>query len=178
MERLTNHLTHPLLAGFVVASSTALFVRYGISFTLYLLHTWQVTTFHTIIFYGLLFVLAKAGVRGRSQRRPLMEKPSARREAIEDLPKQNSRLSGIWKVIWAFLGIFSVLWLTPALIIYWMYVYPYPNQMIGELVVLLSVAAAGIYFIGRDKQFPARVDKILFFAGACLGPAAVVLATL
>ncbi|MEE8399820.1 MAG: hypothetical protein V3S89_12500, partial [Desulfobacterales bacterium] len=139
MKSVIHHFTHPLLAGFVIASVIALFVRYGISFTLYLLHTWQVSTFHTIVFYAFLFVLAKAGVLGKSQRRTLMGKPSARLEAVEDQPKRPSGLSGVLNVIWTVLAIYSVLWLTPALIIYWMCTYPYPNQMIGEWVVLLSV---------------------------------------
>jgi hypothetical protein len=178
MDKLKDPLTHPLLAGFVVASLIALFIRYGISFTLYLLHTWQVSTFQTIVFYGLLFVLARAGVQGKSRRRPFMGMSSDGRGEMDGEPEQSSRRAGAYKVIWTVLAVYSVLWLTPALILYWIYAHPYPNQMIGALVALLSMITAGVYFIGNGKRFPARGDKILFFAGTCLGPAAVVFATL
>ncbi len=89
-----------------------------------------------------------------------------------------SKRAGLYRVIWTFLAVYSVLWLTPALIIYWMYAHPYPNQIIGTLVALLSMITAGVYFTGNGKRFSARSDKILFFAGTCLGPLAVISATL
>ncbi len=178
MGRLKEYFTHPLLAGFVIASCIALFVRYGISLVLYLFHTWQVSAINTIVFYGLLFVLAKVGARGRSQRRTLRRRASDRLEAMGGESAEPSRWAGVLKRIWTLLAIFSVLWLTPALILYWMYSYPYPNQMTGVLVALLSVIASVVTLIGNDKQFPARGDRILFLTGACSGSAAVVYATL
>lgn len=163
-----THWIVSLSIGLGISLLIAVFVRTGIPFVLYLLDRWQISTLNTIILYAMLFIVAKAGtqLQGRKQRPARKAKETDESET----PADDSKSVSVLSIAWSFIGIYAVLWVTPALIIYWIYLPPYPPQMTMLFAYLFSVATAAVYFFGNDDKFPSWKSKTSYFAGACLGP--------
>jgi len=161
-----------LLTGIGISICIALFVRYGISFILYLLDFWQVSTINTIILYGMLFILARIGIQIAGRR----GRPKKIGKWADDAAEEKSESSDLFTVLWTIFAVFSVQWLTPALIIFWIYDPPYPKALIMLFVWIFSLGTAGVYYFGNDEKYRSIIYKLIFFSGAFLGTAAVVYA--
>ena len=163
-----KYWTVSLLFGFGISLFIAIFVRTGIPFVLYMFDRWQISTLNTIILYAMLFVVAKAGTQLQGRKPKSARKPEKTEES--DTPSDNSKSVSGLSIVWSFIGIYAILWVTPALIIYWIYLPPYPPQMTMLFVYVFSLAAAAIYFFGNDDRFSTWNRKASYFVGACLGP--------
>ena len=157
------------LTGFGTSLLAALFVRYGVAFVLYMLDFWQVSTLNTIILYALLFILARIGIK-IWDRRWHPRRTRRRTDGVE----RESRASDPFTAIWIGFAVFSVLWLTPALIVFWIYDPPYPKALILLFVYIFSFAAAYAYYFENDQKFRTIRLRIIFFLSALLGAATVV----
>lgn len=176
MKKIIDYLAYPPLSGFAVAIFTAVFIHQGIFFVLFLFERWQLSTINTVIFYGILFIIARARVQVKSDERETFDE-NIPWDEIEDFTKEKDQPS-LWKklsrVIWVFFGLYSVLWVTPALIVYWMYDPPFPKERILFIVYLLSVAACIVYFFSNQDKFKSTSEKSIYFVGAFLGPFAAI----
>jgi len=158
----------PLLGGFSVSFLVALFVRFGVPFVLYLLDWWQVSTVSTIILYGMLFIVVRVVVQVQTRRPKSQGKRKADADGVRPADR-GARSVGILSIVWSFLTIYILLWLTPALIIYWVYGPAYPHQIVMLFVYLSSVASALVYYYTNTGEPLSLIGKAVYFAGACLG---------
>jgi len=152
--------------GCAVILSVCAFVWFGVRFVLYLLDLWRVSTIGTIILYGILFILAKAGTQLQSRKKRKDEtKPTGDDSRKADRSASVGPLTAAWYVI----GIYSVLWLTPALIIFWLYIPPYPIQMVAAFAFGFSIIAAGIYYFTNEDRIAGWRHRAGYIAGAGAG---------
>jgi hypothetical protein len=172
MHTKNRHWALSLLIGFGISLLIAVFVRSGVPFILYLLDRWQVSTINTIVLYAMLFIVAKAGTQLQGRRPKAAQNPKKVRDK-DATPKNTPKPVGFLMIVWSFIGIYGILWLTPALIIYWADLPPYPPQKILLFVYLLSIASAAVFLFANEEDFSTWKDKTSYFAGACLGPVIV-----
>ena len=170
MTGIIRPWAYAVLTGFAISFFIALFVRYGISFVLYLLDFWQVSTINTIILYAMLFILARIGIQIAGRRGKLKKTGTWTDDAIEEESESFDPFTAVWTIF----AIFSVQWLTPALIIFWIYDPPYPKALIVLFVYVFSLATAGLYYFGNDEKYQSIVDRMIFFLSAVLGAVTVV----
>lgn len=172
MENRYNYWTFSLLIGFALSLFVAIFVCSGIPFVLYLFDRWQISTLNTIILYAMLFIVAKAGTQLQSRKQKPVRKPKKGADQNDAWAAPSESVS-ILSIVWSFVGIYAILWITPALIMYWIYLPPYPPEKIMLFTYFLSMATAVIYFFGNDEKFSTWKNKTAYFAGMCIGPAVV-----
>lgn len=167
----------PFITGFSICVLIALFIRYGISFVLFLLNRWQMSTVNTLIVYGLLFIIARLGMREKLPRKTFYDRRNPM-EDMEDAFEKRSTHSSFRTAAWSIFGLYSILWITPGLILYWLYGDAYSNESIREFVCLLSVITVIIYFFTQENKSTSLGYKLMFFTGAFGGMVAVVYLTL
>jgi len=176
MKKVEPLLRHPVSVGFIITALIALFIRYGISFVLFLLNKWQISNIITLILYGLIFIVARVGMRNK----PPLETPFIEgnpTEELEDTPEKQSTRSFIFKVVWTTLALYSILWITPGFVLFWIYGDSCPNEMIKICVYILSLITATIYFWWYESAIVTRSKKMMFFAGAVCAVIATVYIT-
>jgi len=166
----------PIIIGYFIAALIGLFIRYGTSLMLFLLNRWEMSDINTIILYGLLFIIAKFGMGKKPQPRTFSYDDDSFMETEGEAEKPSLR-SQLFKAFWTAFALFSVLWITPALILYWMYPSPYPDEMIQLLIWIFGSITAIVYFLSDRKQYASKTDKILFFIGGFGGMLTVVYGT-
>ena len=172
MIKKENNWILCLLSGFRIAFLSALFVILGVCFTLWLLENWQlqkeILVIYTSIFYGIIYFIARAGVRVKSYRQNANLNEKNLKDKIESPFKIKSLISRVRIIAWYFFWIFSILWLTPAAVIYWASPL-HPNRIIMLFAFILSLATASIYFIENIEKFLSITNRLIFYLGACLG---------
>jgi hypothetical protein len=176
-ENIERLLKFPLMAGFLISVLIALFIRYGIAFVLFLLNRWHFSTINTLILYGLLFIIARFGTRSKRFGKTFSTMVNSSEETDDPLEKRLKR-PFIWSAIWTAFALFSILWITPALILFWLYAVPYPTQMIRLLVYVFGLITMMIYFFINEKGFVSLVDKTMYFIGGLGGMITVVYLTI
>jgi len=154
------------LSGLAIAMLVSAFVWFGIRFVLYLIDVWQVSTIGTIILYGILFILAKAGAQLRGRKKGGEGKG---RRGDDSFQKVRHGSVGTLTAVWYFVGIYAVMWLTPSLIIFWIYAPPYPIQMIAVFTLGFSIISAGIYYFTNEDRFAGWQHKAGYIAGVVGG---------
>jgi len=161
-----------LLSGFGITFLCAIFVFLGVQSILYLLKALHlqkdVVIIFSSIFYGMVYLIARAVVNVRSRRQrshfALEELEAGMDESSESRPQiPDFRLTA-----WFLFGIFSVMWLTPALVIYWTSPV-YPSKIILIFSFIFSLPTAIIYYLLNDKKFQFLTDRLVFYLGACSG---------
>jgi hypothetical protein len=172
MIQVRSNWVLSVLHGSAVSLLIAASVGWGVRFVLHLLDWWQVSTINTIILYGMLFIIAKVGVEYQNRRRKSSGEEKGPADET-DVPDRNTGPPGMLSILWSLFATYTVLWLTPALIIFWIYGTDYPPDIIMLFVYLLSLAASLVYFYANGKKWPAMVDKAGYIVGACLGPVIV-----
>ncbi len=172
MTQERNNRLLPFLSGLAVSVLIAAFVGWGVPFVLHLFDWWQVSKLNTVILYGMLFIIAKIGVQYKGRR----GKPNGKNEEpVDDAQVHHNEKGspGILSVLWSLFAIYTLLWLTPALIVFWAYGTDYPPDIITLFVYPLSLITALVYFYAIGKKWPSVVAKIGYAAGALLGPVIV-----
>jgi hypothetical protein len=169
MNNRRKTLPIAMFTGFAISLLIAIFVSSGIPFVLYMLNLWQISTLNTIILYAMLFIVAKTGTQLQGRKPKLVRKPQKDPDKKSAAAKDSNSVS-ILTIIWSFLGIYAILWVTPALIMYWIYLPPYSPQKIMFFAYVLSVATAAIYLLANEDRFSTWRNKAGYFAGAGLGP--------
>jgi hypothetical protein len=161
-----------LFSGFGIAFLTVLFVISGVRFILFFLESLQlqreVVVIYSSIFYAIIFFIARAGVRVKSHWQHTPSYEEYPEKEMEKLSKKKSLFSRIRNIMWISLGIYSILWVTPALSIYWGSPI-YPNRVIGLCSFLFALTASAIYLIVKAKFYSLLSDRLIFFAGAFSG---------
>jgi hypothetical protein len=161
-----------LLSGFGITFLCAIFVFFGVQLMLYLLKALRVqkdiVVIFSSIFYGMVYLIARAVVNVRRHRQgshfALEELEASMDESSESKPQiPEFRLTA-----WFLFGIFSVMWLTPALVIYWASPV-YPNKIIVIFSFIFSLPTAIIYYLLNDRKFQSLTDRLVFYLGACSG---------
>ena len=172
MIRKENNRILCLLSGFGIAFLSALFVILGVCFMLWLLDNWQlqkeIVVIYTSIFYGIIYFIARAGVRVKSHGQNANLNEKNLEDKIEAPSKIKSLISRVRFIAWSFFWIFSILWLTPVVVIYWASPL-HPNRIIMLFAFILSLATASIYFLGKIEKFLSITNRLIFYLGACLG---------
>lgn len=170
--RKKNNWISCLLSGFRIAFISALFVMLGVCFMLWLLEKWQlqkeIVVIYTSIFYGIIYLIARAGVRVKSHRHNTNLNKKDLEDKIEAPSEIKSLISWVRIIAWYFFWIFSILWLTPAAVIYWASPL-HPDRIIMLFAFILSLATASTYFIGNIEKFLSITNRLIFYLGACLG---------
>jgi hypothetical protein len=124
---------------------------------------------YTTILYAAFFLIARSGARiKRSHWQPNLYEESSKEDKILALSKKRSLLSRVLAVTYILLGIFTVMFLTPALIIY--LISPTESfKLITLSAFILSMITAGIYYIKNEEKYQSRTDCLLFYTGCCIG---------
>ena len=135
------------------------------------------STVNTLIFYGLLFIIARLGMREKPPRKAYYSRRNPMKD-MDDTFEKRSTHSSFRTAAWSIFGLYSILWITPGLILYWIYGEAYSYESIGVLVCLLSLIAVIFYFFANEIKSTSPGHKLLFFIGAFLGMVSVVYLTL
>ena len=122
----------------------------------------------TVLFYGVVFFIAHAGVRANTRRNRALISRNSIKDFSTTPTGMKSVIARAKTVLWNIITIISVIWLTPALVIYW--VAPrHPAMAITVCCFIFSLAGAtGVLFkIGKQNQTVYK--KLMFFVGVCSG---------
>ena len=161
-----------LFTGLGIVLVISLFVRSGISFILSLLNNLQlpkqVVVIYTSIFYGIVFFIARAGVRVKKRSRYGSLYKDDLEEEEESISGNKSMLSRARSLLWIAFGVISILLLTPALIVYWRSPLN-PGRIIMICGVIFSLAGTGIFFIQNSEKIQSVAGRIMFFSGVISG---------
>lgn len=158
--------------GFGVGVAVSSLAHFGIDGLLFLIAQFQLPeeelVIFTSLFYGIVFFIALGGVRSESRRykalvtRGLYVRPSP--------PESRARetMGRIRTVLWYIFGLFSLGWLTPALIIYW--ADPrHPDGAVSVCAYLFSFIAGAAYVWKRRDAVKTGYNCAMLFVGVCLG---------
>ena len=166
-----NHL-FCLSSGISIAVIISLFASLGINFILTLINNLhlskQLVVIYTSIFYGIVFFIARAGVRIKKNPRYrsfYREDPDEEPESISGI---KSMLSRVGSVLWIAFGVISIVLLTPALVIYWKSPLN-PDRIIMTCGFFFSLAGAVAFFFQNNEKIKSTSGRIIFFSGVFLG---------
>ena len=166
-----------LLYGFGISFLIALFVLLGVQFMLFLLAGWklprEVVVVYTSLFYGIVFFIARIGTRAKNRWKQITINEEDLEDETEIFTKKRSIISRIRSVLWILFAIFSVLWLTPTLVIYWTSPL-HSNSIFTLFSFVFGFTASVIYFVVNTEKFLSITDRLIFFLGACSGPIIVI----
>ena len=165
-----------IVNGFVIGVAISLFVCSGVILLLSMikrleLPEHQVLLF-TVLFYGIIFLIAHSGVRAGTRRNKALISRSAFKDCSNTQAETKSTTALVKTVLWNTVTIISVAWLTPALIIYW----AAPRRLSMAYTVccfLFSLVGAIAYLLKTRKQKQTVYNRLLFFLGVCCGVLAV-----
>lgn len=171
----TNKLWKLFLIGFTITFLTALFVSMGIYFTLYILVSLPISremlVFLTVLLYALAFAIAKVGMRLKVNFNPFSGSGDDGDLSFFKKQAPGRKQPYILKVftfVWLITGICSVLWLTPAFIIFW-YSLHYPHEVVMLSSFIFSVFAAILYYFMKDDIIIAIKEYFIYFLGSSIG---------
>jgi hypothetical protein len=160
------------LSGLAIALLVSLFVIFGTNLMLRIIRAFDLPTqalvIYTSIFYGIIFFIARASVPVNRRPLSLQETEEGLLDEGENPPKKRPAISLLLTILWVLFGIFSVLWVTPALVIYWSSPI-YPDKITALLALIFGLASAAIYFALKNERFHSILDRLLFLGGTCLG---------
>jgi uncharacterized protein YqhQ len=124
---------------------------------------------YTTMLYAVFFFIARSGTGiKKSHWQPNFYEEDLKEDKISALYKRRSLLSRVLSITYILSGIFIIMFLTPALIIY-LISPPESFILIMLSAFILSMIAAGIYYIKNEEKYQSRTDRLLFHAGSCLG---------
>jgi hypothetical protein len=173
MEKKKNKWLLNMFPGFGIAFISAIFILLIISLILSLLESLplprNLVVIYSTMFYAIFFFIARsgAGIKKRHWQPNLYEEP-CKEDKISALSKKRSLISRVGSIAYFLSGIFAVMLLTPALVIYW--ISPmHPSRLIMLSAFILSLITATIYFIKNEEKYLSRADRMIFYMGACLG---------
>jgi len=166
-----------VVSGFGIGVSVSLVVCFGVDFLLSMVTSLkfpehQVLIF-TVLFYGVIFIVAHSGVRAGTRRNRALISRNSMKDFSATPMGSKSATARAKTALWNIVTVVSVIWLTPALVIYW--IAPrHPDMSITVCCFIFSLAGAtGVLFkTGRQKQ--TAYNTLMFFVGVCSGILAVV----
>ncbi len=160
-----------LLSGFSITFLCSIFIFLGVQFILYLLKALHlqkdVVIIFSSIFYGIVYLIARAVVNARSRGKQSNFAPEEL-DSMDELIESRPQITGFRITAWSIFGIISVMWLTPALVIYWASPV-YPSKIVVIFSFILSLPTAVIYYLLNDNKFKRSADSLVFYLGACSG---------
>ena len=167
-----------ILSGFVIGVSISSFVCFGIIFLLSLIEKLkfpeQEILILTVLFYGIIFIIARSGVRVNTRRNRALVSRNSIRDYAEVQTGTKSTAVLMKSVLWNLVTVFSVAWLTPALILYWA-APRHPNVAIASCCFIFSVLGAIAFLFKAGKQNHTVYSKFMFFTGVFSGVLVVIL---
>ena len=167
-----------ILSGFIIGISISLFVCFGIIFLLSLIEKLklpeQEILIFSVLFYGIIFIIARSGVRVNTRRNRALVSRNSIKEFSEVSAETNSAATRTKTILWNMVTIISVVWLTPVLILYWT-TPRHPNVAIASCCFIFSVLGAIAFLFKVGKQGQTGYNKLMFFIGVCSGVFVVIL---
>lgn len=156
-----------------IAFFSAVLIMLIVSLILFLLNALplprHLVLIYTTMLYAVFFFIARAGAGiKKSHWQPNFNEENLEEDKISALYKRRSLLSRILSITYILSGIFTIIFLTPALIIYW--ISPTESFMLIMLsAFILSMITNGLYYIKNEEKYQSRTDRLLFHTGSCLG---------
>ena len=126
----------------------------------------------SVLFYGLIFFVAHSGVRANTRRNRALISKNSFKDRSKVPAGTKSTIDLAKTVVWNIIAIISVVWVTPALIIFW----AAPRHLVvayAACCFIFSLAGATAYLFKTGKQNQTVHNRLLFFVGVCSGVLAV-----
>jgi len=161
------------LAGFGIGVSISFLASFGISGLLFMIEQFKLPeeelAIFTSLFYGIVFFIALGGMRTEIRRNKMLVtgKPYAK-QPLPPASKSRETFDRIKTVLWYGFGIFSLGWLTPALIIYWMEP-RHPDWAVSVCAYLFSFVAGTAYALKKADMIRTGYNYVVLYAGVGLG---------
>ncbi len=158
--------------GFGIGVSVSVIVCFGISALLFIIDKFRLPEQELIIFsslfYGIVFFIALGGMRAETHRYKLIVSKKPFEELSPPPAKSKMTIDRIKTILWVIFSIFSLGWLTPALVIYWA-VPIHPTRVISGCAWLFSLIAGAAYIFKKNSDIETPYHHFIFFVGICLG---------
>ena len=126
----------------------------------------------TSLFYGIVFFIALGSLRAESRGYKLL----ISRKPFGDLPPPVSgakaALNRVKTFLWRVFSLFSLGWLTPALVIYWAH-FKHPRWTVATCACLSSLLAGSVYAVKKKDKMKTPHNGLIFFFGIIFGAALV-----
>ena len=162
-----------IFTGFKIAFSSAIIILLIISLILSLLEALPISrnllVIYTTMFYALFFFIARTGARPKRHWQPDFHEGSCREDKVSAaLSQKRSFLSRVYSIAYLLSGIFAVMLLTPALVIYWISPIS-PDGLIVASAFILSLITSAVYYIKNEGKYQSRTECLIFYMGSFLG---------
>jgi hypothetical protein len=159
--------------GFGIGVVVSLLAYFGIAGLLFIIE-WsrlpeEELAIFTSLFYGIVFFIALGGVRSESRKYKMLV---ARRPFEPTSPPTSparETLRRILTILWYAFSLFSLGWLTPALVIYWADT-KHPHLPVSICAFIFSLVAGTAYALRRAKKTGiGNAGYFVLYLGVCLG---------
>lgn len=161
-----------VLIGFGIGAVVAFLINFGIAGLLFLIGQFQLSedelVIFTSLFYGIVFFFALGGMRFESRKYKMLVTGRPFQAPPPPVSKIRETMGRIRSVLWYIFGLFSLGWLTPALIIYWTDL-KHPDWAVSIFAYLFSFAAGTAYVIKRADSEKTGYDYAMLYIGICMG---------
>lgn len=158
--------------GFGIGASVFLLAYIGIAGLLFFISWFRLPeeelAIFTSIFYGIVFLIALGGVRYESRRTKMLITRRPFETEASLLSGQRKVFSRIKTALWYVFGSFSLVWLTPALVIYWADPRS-PDMSVSLFAYLFSLIAVTVYALKRGKRIRTVTNHLILYFSAVLG---------
>jgi hypothetical protein len=122
----------------------------------------------TSLFYGIVFIVAFGGVRMESRRNKMLISRGLYQEPPPSPSKKKIKIRRIKTILWVGFSVFSLGWLTPALVIYWAEPI-HPEWIITAFGYLFSLVIGIAYVLKKAFEIKTLGHYVMFFVGVCFG---------
>ena len=164
------------LPGFGIGASISVLTWLGISGLLRVIENSKLPeeelAIFTSLFYGIVFFIALGGVRAESRRHKFLISRKIYGDLTEPPSKAKGSINRTKTMLWSVFCLFSMVWVTPALVIYW----ADPKHTGGAVAACVCLASlvAGVSFVFKKTiNIKAPYDHLMFFIGLFFGTALV-----
>lgn len=158
--------------GFGIGAAISFLAKSGIAGLLFLVGRFQLPeeelVIFTSLFYGIVFFIALGGARSESRKYKMLVTGRPYQAPPPPASKARETMGRIRKVLWYIFSLFSLGWLTPALIIYWS-APRHPGWAVSVCAYLFSLVAGTVYMMKRAGKTKTWYNYATFYIGVCLG---------
>lgn len=158
--------------GFGIGAAISFLAYFGIAGLLFLIAQFQLPeeqlAIFTSLFYGGVFFIALGGLRSESRRYKMLVTGRPCEAPPPPASKARETMGRIRTVLWYIFSLFSLGWLTPALIIYWADP-KHPDWAVSVCAYLFSFAAGTYYVMKRADKAKTWYGYAMLYVGILAG---------